>query len=125
MIKRATAAMLTARDVTDNLLPQLKMPVLIAWGDLDRITPLDQAQTMHRLIPQSELEVFAGCGHLAPLQCTSEIGPKVVNSRRNESTKSRADGLRAWLTRSHLLCEIGAMPYKGKIELRRRAQNPD
>lgn len=79
VIKRATAAMLTARDVTDNLLPQLKMPVLIAWGDLDRITPLEEAQTMHRLIPQSELEVFAGCGHLAPLQCTSAIGPKVVN----------------------------------------------
>jgi pimeloyl-ACP methyl ester carboxylesterase len=79
VIKRATAAMLTARDVTDNLLPQLKMPVLIAWGDLDRITPLDEAKTMHQLIPQSELEVFAGCGHLAPLQCTKAMGPKVVN----------------------------------------------
>ena len=42
VIKRAMAAMLTARDVTDNLLPQLKMPVLIVWGDLDRITPLDR-----------------------------------------------------------------------------------
>jgi pimeloyl-ACP methyl ester carboxylesterase len=78
VIKRATAEMLTARDVTDNLLPELKMPVLIVWGDLDRITPLEEAQTMHRLIPQSELEVFAGCGHLAPLQCTSAIGPKVA-----------------------------------------------
>ena len=78
VIKRAIASMLTARDVTDNLLPQLKMPVLIAWGDLDRITPLDEAKTMHRLIPQSDLEVFAGCGHLAPLECTKAMGPKVV-----------------------------------------------
>jgi pimeloyl-ACP methyl ester carboxylesterase len=78
VIKRAMAAMLTARDVTDNLLPQLKMPVLIVWGDLDRITPLVEAETMHRLIPQSQLEVFAGCGHLAPLQCTKALGPKVV-----------------------------------------------
>jgi pimeloyl-ACP methyl ester carboxylesterase len=79
VVKRAIAAMLTAQDVTDNLLPQLKMPVLIAWGDLDRITPLDEAEKMHRLIPQSQLDVFAGCGHLAPLQCTRAMGPKVVS----------------------------------------------
>jgi pimeloyl-ACP methyl ester carboxylesterase len=78
VIKRALATMLTARDVTDNLLPQLKMPVLIEWGALDRITPVDQAQTMHRLIPQSELDVIAGCGHLAPLQCAGAMGPLVV-----------------------------------------------
>ncbi len=32
------------------------------------IVPLDQAETMHRLIPQSQLDVIAGCGHLAPLR---------------------------------------------------------
>jgi pimeloyl-ACP methyl ester carboxylesterase len=78
VIKRALASMLTAQDVTDSLLPQLKMPVLIVWGSLDQITPLDQAQTMHKLIPQSQLDVIDGCGHLAPLQCSSRIGPKVV-----------------------------------------------
>jgi pimeloyl-ACP methyl ester carboxylesterase len=78
VVKRAMASMLTAQDTTDNLLPQLKMPVLIVWGSLDHITPLDQAQTMHKLIPQSELDVFDGCGHLAPLQCTAQIGPNVV-----------------------------------------------
>ena len=78
IIQRALAEMLTARDVTDNLLPQLKMPVLIAWGGLDRITPLDQAQTMHSLIPQSQLDIAAGCGHLAPLQCANQFGPEVI-----------------------------------------------
>jgi pimeloyl-ACP methyl ester carboxylesterase len=78
VVKRAMASMLTAQDVTDNLLPHLKMAVLIVWGSLDHITPLNQAQTMHKLIPQSELDVFDGCGHLAPLQCTGAIGPKVV-----------------------------------------------
>jgi pimeloyl-ACP methyl ester carboxylesterase len=37
---------------------------------------------MHRLIPQSELDVFAGCGHLAPLECAGTIGPKVVTFAR-------------------------------------------
>lgn len=78
VIRRATAAMLTGRDVTDPLLPQLKMPVLLAWGAEDRIVPLAQGETMHRLIPQSELDIIAGCGHLAPVQCAGAIGPKVV-----------------------------------------------
>ena len=54
------------------------MPVLIVWGDQDHITPLSQGQTIHRLVPQSEMVVFSGCGHLAPVQCADQIGPKVV-----------------------------------------------
>jgi len=78
VIHRALDSMLTAQDVTDNLLPQLHMPVLIVWGSLDRITPPDQAQTIHRLVPQSQLDLIDGCGHLAPLQCADRIGPRVV-----------------------------------------------
>jgi pimeloyl-ACP methyl ester carboxylesterase len=73
VIKRALATMLTAQDVTDNLLPQLKMPVLIVWGSLDQIAPVDQAQTMHHLIPHSELQLIPGCGHMVPLQCSAEM----------------------------------------------------
>jgi pimeloyl-ACP methyl ester carboxylesterase len=78
VVQRALATMLTAHDAIDNLLPQLKMPVLIVWGSLDRITPIDLAETMHRLVPQSELDVFAGCGHMAPIECSAALGPKVV-----------------------------------------------
>lgn len=78
VIQRAVASMLTAQDATDSLLPRLKMPVLLVWGSVDRIIPLDQAQTIHRLVPQSELDVIAGCGHLAPLQCAGAMGPTVV-----------------------------------------------
>jgi pimeloyl-ACP methyl ester carboxylesterase len=78
IIQRALASMYTEQDVTDTLLPKLKMPVLLVWGALDQVIPIGQAQTMHRLIPQSQLEVFPGCGHLAPMQCAGAIGPKVV-----------------------------------------------
>ncbi len=78
VVSRAMAQMLTGRDVTDHLLPDLQMPVLILWGSQDRIIPLDQGERIHRLIAQSQLDVFPGCGHLAPLQCASEMGPKVV-----------------------------------------------
>jgi pimeloyl-ACP methyl ester carboxylesterase len=78
VVQRALATMLAGRDTTDNLLPQLKMPVLIEWGAEDLITPVGQGEKMHRLVPQSELDVVAGCGHLAPVQCAGQMGPKLV-----------------------------------------------
>ena len=44
VIHRAMDSMLTGRDATDNVLPQLKMPVLIVWGEEDRITPLSRGR---------------------------------------------------------------------------------
>jgi pimeloyl-ACP methyl ester carboxylesterase len=72
-------SMLTGRDTTDGLLPNLKMPVLIVWGDVDHITPLSEGQKMHELIPQSQMNVIPGCGHLAPNECAEQIGPVVVS----------------------------------------------
>lgn len=78
VIRRAVASMLAGGNASDDLLPTLKMPVLIVWGAEDRIMPLHQGEKMHNLLPQSQLEVFPGCGHLAPMQCASQVGPKVV-----------------------------------------------
>jgi pimeloyl-ACP methyl ester carboxylesterase len=78
VIHRALDSMSTRHDATDNMLPQLKMPVLMVWGAADRIIPLEQGETMHSLVPQSVLVVTFGCGHMAPVQCTAMIGPKVV-----------------------------------------------
>ncbi len=82
VIHRALKSMLTGRDATDKLLPQLRMPVLIVWGELDHITPVDQAATMQRMVPQSQLDVIPNCGHLAPVQCADLIGPKVAEFLR-------------------------------------------
>jgi pimeloyl-ACP methyl ester carboxylesterase len=78
VIRWALDSMRTGQDATDTLLPGLKMPVLIVWGAEDRVVPASQGETIHRLVPQSELDIFPGCGHMAPIQCASRIGPKVV-----------------------------------------------
>lgn len=82
VLHRALATMLSGREATDNLLPGLKMPVLIVWGEVDRITPLSLGEKMHQLVPQSELDVEPECGHLAPVECTVSIGPKLVEFLR-------------------------------------------
>ena len=79
VIHRAIDSMLTGQDATDNLLPGLKMPVLIVWGAKDRIIPLSVGEKMQTLTPQSRLAVFAGCGHLAPEQCADRMAPTVVD----------------------------------------------
>jgi len=79
VIQRALASMLTGKDATDNQLPTLKMPVLLVWGAEDKITPLTQGEKMHALVPQSQLLAIPACGHLAPGQCTAQIGPKAVD----------------------------------------------
>lgn len=79
VIQRAMQSMLTGRDTTDSELPQLKMPMLIVWGDQDHITPVADGEKMHQLVPQSQLDVVQGCGHLAPVQCADRIG-LVVNA---------------------------------------------
>jgi pimeloyl-ACP methyl ester carboxylesterase len=78
VIHRAVDAMRTGQDATNAMLPRLKMPVLVVWGAEDKIFPVSQAETMHRLIPQSELAIIPGCGHLAPGQCADQIGPSAV-----------------------------------------------
>ncbi len=78
VIHRALDSMLTGQDATDALLPQLKMPVLIVWGDKDMIAPLVQGETMHSLVPQSQFDVIPGCGHLAPRLCPAQVGPDAV-----------------------------------------------
>ena len=79
VVSRAMTQMLSGRDVTDAMLPQLRMPVLIEWGGMDRITPVNQGEIIHRLVPRSQLQVYGACGHLAPLECADVMGPNVLN----------------------------------------------
>jgi pimeloyl-ACP methyl ester carboxylesterase len=81
VIRRAIAST-SASDATDGLLPQLKMPVLIVWDAGDRIFPISQGEKMHSLVPQSQLTVVHGCGHMAPVNCAAQIGPKMIEFER-------------------------------------------
>lgn len=46
-----------------HLMPQIKAPTLLIWGEADTATPLSDAKTMERLIPDAGLVSFAGAGH--------------------------------------------------------------
>jgi len=46
-----------------HFLPSVNAPTLLIWGENDTATPLSDAKTMERLIPDSGLVSFPGCGH--------------------------------------------------------------
>lgn len=59
-------------------MPSIKAPLLLVWGEDDTATPLSDAQTMKRLIPDAGLVSFPGCGHYSFLD--NPFGFKAVVS---------------------------------------------
>ena len=78
VVARTLHAMRSGQDCTDEILPQLKMPVLIVWGAKDRIIPPSHAHTHQRLAPQSQLELMPDLGHLAVIEGASSVAPLVL-----------------------------------------------
>lgn len=51
-----------------SVMPKIKAPVLLFWGDSDTATPISDAHKMQRLIPDAGLVVAEGAGHFAMLE---------------------------------------------------------
>lgn len=48
-----------------HLLPGIKAPTLLVWGDRDTATPIRDAQLMEKTIPNAGLAVIPGTGHFS------------------------------------------------------------
>jgi pimeloyl-ACP methyl ester carboxylesterase len=57
-------------ELVDQRLSSLSEPLLIVWGADDHLIPVSVAREMHQLVPNSELDILARCGHLAPNRCS-------------------------------------------------------
>jgi pimeloyl-ACP methyl ester carboxylesterase len=51
-----------------HLMPSIKAPTLLFWGNLDTATPLSDAKTMEKLIPDAGLVVAHGTSHFSFLE---------------------------------------------------------
>lgn len=83
IIDRTLKSMYTGKDVMDQHLQELTMPVLIIWGKQDLITPIALADRLHRGIPRSDLYVVDACGHLAPVACADQVLPQMEKFLQN------------------------------------------
>jgi pimeloyl-ACP methyl ester carboxylesterase len=72
---------LMARSLADSdtrdLLRQIRVPTLLAWGEVDARSPLNVADAMARLIPGARLSVIPGAGHLSNVEAPSQFNTEV------------------------------------------------
>ncbi len=60
-------------------MPTISAPTLLFWGDKDTSTPITDARTMEKLIPDAGLVVATGCGHYAFLESQGLFDAVVKN----------------------------------------------
>lgn len=63
-VLRKTLVSLVNTDLRD-ILPNIKCPTLLIWGENDTATPLEDAKTIEKLISDSGLCVIKGTGHFS------------------------------------------------------------
>ena len=77
----------------EERLPTIAAPVLITWGAEDGFVRPSNAERLHSLLPNSELEIFADAGHFshedADQKWLDRFSAFVDASRRNADPKAR------------------------------------
>jgi abhydrolase domain-containing protein 6 len=58
-------------DVT-GIMKEIRMPVLIMWGDRDRVTHISSMSVFQQGIPQARTVVFKDCGHMPMVEIPKE-----------------------------------------------------
>lgn len=62
-----------------HLMPKIKAPTLLIWGTADTATPLSDAKTMEKLIPDAGLVAIEGAGHYSFLDAPGIFGAAFNN----------------------------------------------
>jgi pimeloyl-ACP methyl ester carboxylesterase len=84
VLRRSMTSMTSGRDLLDFRLHKISQPMLIVWGAQDELIPLSVGETIHQSVPQSVLNIIAGCGHLAPAECSRPVVESTVDFLRAE-----------------------------------------
>lgn len=75
-VKAALGPTLTSLRLA-HVAEQLTMPALVMVGDADRLTPIRQARRLAEAMPQAELHVVPGAGHMLPLEAHARVSDEL------------------------------------------------
>ena len=75
-------------DQLPALLPGVRTPALVVWGDDDRIVPLDCGHQYAELLPNARLEVVAESGHNRRSRTPAGACPARFRPRRSPTARS-------------------------------------
>ena len=60
-----------------DLLPRIAVPTLLIWGELDARSPLSVARQFEETVPETELIVIPGAGHVSHLERPEQVNDAV------------------------------------------------
>lgn len=60
-----------------DVLPRVEVPTLLVWGELDERSPLSVAHAFAAAIPDAELVVIEGAGHMSPLEEPEQVNAAI------------------------------------------------
>lgn len=84
-IMKKTLVNLINEDLRE-LLPNIKAPTLLIWGENDTATPLQDGELMEKLIPNSGLVKVKNCTHYVFLEQTAYVN-SIISNFLNGGTK--------------------------------------
>lgn len=61
-----------------NRLPEIECPTLLLTGELDRLCPPSEAETMQARIPGAKLEILRGVGHFSAVEAPGEFADRIL-----------------------------------------------
>ncbi|MDN7125979.1 alpha/beta fold hydrolase [Pseudidiomarina terrestris] len=64
-------------DQLDGRLQQIEVPTLVIWGSVDQLLDASSAEVWQQQLPQSELEIFAGVGHMPMVERPAQTAGRV------------------------------------------------
>ena len=70
--EKVLADLLAAAEPLEKSIGEVKAPVLVVWGDQDRLLHVSGAEVIHSLLPASRIEVMPGVGHCPMLERPAE-----------------------------------------------------
>jgi len=68
------------------ILPNVKVPVMVIYGDRDRLFDVKQAVTMHKLLERSDLCILPNCGHLPNEEKPRDFNREILGFIRGYQT---------------------------------------
>ena len=74
-----------------DLLPRIAVPTLLIWGEADTRSPLDVARQFENAIPDAELVVIPGAGHVSNLEKPCPFNDALRSFCRDHPPRARSD----------------------------------
>jgi pimeloyl-ACP methyl ester carboxylesterase len=68
----------SAQADTRDLLPNIRVPTLLVWGDADKRSPMSVGYQLRDAIPAARLAVISGAGHVSNLEAPAPFNAEVL-----------------------------------------------